>query len=90
MSSYKITCVTKSTRTWAGHQHIVSVGITGERYSVATIYRLMDQGHRFYTVSPSTGGTALVRKYHCCGLDTLRSDPDAVYDNNLDDLPACR
>jgi uncharacterized protein (DUF1684 family) len=92
MSSFQITCTTKSPRTWQGHHHIVSVGLRGEvgTFTVQQIYRLMDSGHRFYTVSPSSGRTALVRKYRCCNLDTLRSDGDVVYDNNLDYLPSCR
>jgi hypothetical protein len=41
-----------------------------------------------YTVSPSTGKSALVEASTChCGLQTLSPKSDAVKDNNLDDLP---
>jgi len=89
MSEYLITCVRKSYRTAAGHQHIMSVGIGGTRFTVAQIYRLMDAGNTFRTASPSTGKEAPVAKYHCCGLDTLRSHSDRLWDNNLDNLPLC-
>ncbi len=90
MSSYQITCDTKSPRTSAGHQHIVGVGIAGSGYTVPAIYQHMDAGHRFYTESPSTGRLALVDKDYCCGIHTLRSRADAIWDNNLDNLSPCR
>jgi hypothetical protein len=91
MAEYLIGCVTKTART-GGHQHIASVGIGGQKYTVARIYDLMDQGHTFRTASTSTGREAPVAKYHygCCDLDTLRSYSDGIWDNNLDNLPACR
>jgi hypothetical protein len=92
MSDYQITCVTMSPRTAAGHHHIVAVGIAGisQAVSVSEAYLLMNAGHRFYTVSPSTGAIAWVRQDECCGIDTLISHADAVKDNNLDNLGPCR
>jgi hypothetical protein len=53
------------------------------------ITRLAD-GDTFNTHSPSTDKVADVHKYVCevqgCTVDTLRSAPDAVSDNNLDNL----
>jgi hypothetical protein len=89
VSVFKITCVNKKLYL-TGHEHIERVGIGGESLSVGDVYRLMDGGHHFYTVSPSTGKVALVQKMHCCHVDTLQSAADAVHDNNLDNLPACR
>ena len=89
MSEYLITCVRKSARTAAGHQHITSVGIGTHRYTVAQIYAYMDAGHTFRTASGSTGVEAPVAKFQCCGLNTLRSHSDRVWDNNLDNLPQC-
>jgi len=91
VTAFQVTCVNKKLHL-SGHEHIEWVGIKGERYavSVGDVYRLMDAGHRFYTVSPSTGAVALVEKMHCCRVDTLRSAADAVRDNNLDNLPSCR
>jgi len=91
MSDFQITCVNKKLYL-SGHEHIEWVGVAGEKspVSVGDVYRLMNARHRFYTVSPSTGATALVEPLHCCHVDTLRSAPDAVRDNNLDNLPTCR
>ena len=91
MSQYEITCVTKSARTAASHHHIVEVGIKGEPklLTVADVYERMRQVDLFFTVSPSSGAIAFVHKDHCCGIDTLRSAPDAIADNNLDNLSAC-
>jgi Protein of unknown function (DUF3892) len=89
MAEYLIRCVTKSARTSAGHQHIASVGVGGQRHTVAQIYQFMDAGYTFRTVSPSSGKEAPVGKYRCCGLDTLRSYSDGYWDNNLDNLPRC-
>jgi len=89
MSEYLIGCVTKSTRTPAGHQHITSVGIGSKSFTVTQIYQLIDAGHTFRTASPSSGTEAAVGKDRCCGLDTLRSHSDGYWDNNLDNLPRC-
>jgi hypothetical protein len=90
VSNFQITCVNKKLHL-TGHEHIEWVGVRGERnaLSVGQVYNLMDAGHRFYTVSQSTGAVALVEKMRCCHVDTLRSAPDAVHDNNLDNLPSC-
>jgi hypothetical protein len=90
MAEYLITCVRKSALTPAGHQHIVSVGIGTQRYTVEQIYPLMDAGHTFRTASRLSGVEAPVAKYHCpCGVNTLRSHADRSWDDNLDNLPRC-
>lgn len=91
MSEYLITCVRKEARTGSDHHHIISVGIGAQRYTIADIYRFMDEGNTFRTASPSSGTEAPVAKYHCpCGVDTLRSHSDSYWDNNLDNLPTCK
>jgi hypothetical protein len=85
----------KSPRTIRGHEHIVQVGLgSGNHYNqrigVSQVYVLMNQGNRFFTVSPSTGRRAVVEPWHCCGIATLRTRPDIVADNNLDNLDACQ
>lgn len=91
MSEYQITCVTKEPYT-QNHGHIVSVGIGSgqEPLTMKDAYLLLDAGHRLYTVSPSTGAIAQVEPWHCHGVTTLRSKPDAIHDNNLDNLDSCR
>jgi hypothetical protein len=90
MADYKIVCVTKAGT--SPHQHIASVGV-GTLFDTRTVTQvraLLAQGHRFYTVSPSSGKTAFVSSYDCaCGVKTIRSHADAVTDNNLDNLGPC-
>jgi hypothetical protein len=91
MKEYQITCVGKSHRTTAGHQHIATVGISGEThpYTVPQIYTLMGKGFTFFTYSPSGHIRADVAKYTCCGVATLRSHADGKWDDNLDNLSTC-
>ena len=92
MADYQVTCTIQQPM-GAAHTdaHIVTIGSNGLRWTVAQAYQYIDAGHRFYTVSPSTGRTAFVRKFQCrsCYTPTLKSDPDAIRDNNLDSLPRC-
>ena len=89
MSEYLITCVRKSAPTGTGHQHIIGVSIGRQQATVEDVYLLIDAGHTFRTVSPSTGREVPVAKYRCCGLDTLRSYADGLWDDNLDNLAEC-
>lgn len=81
---YQIICVVKD----RGHIAQVGTTINGRTYNqlltVAQVRERLRQGHRFYTVSPSTGRKAYVEAY-----DTIRSHRDAVTDNNLDNLSHC-
>ena len=97
MSTNQIVCA----NTEHPHRHITSVGIGGKasapatRLTVTQVRAAIDKGDTFYTVSPSTGKIALVLKDTCtkgggCGYRTIRSVADAVTDNNLDNLGACR
>jgi Protein of unknown function (DUF3892) len=90
MSDYRIACVNKKLSS-SGDEHIVSVGISGEpdTITIRQAYRRMDARHHLYTMSPSTGAMVFVEKYRCCDMDTLRSVPDGVHDNNLDNLDPC-
>ncbi len=97
VTDYRIVC-TNQEPAWVGnqHAHIVAVGTGGNtgwdrKWPLADVIQAIDQGHRFFTVSPSTGQTALVQKYTCslCVRTHIRSTPDAVRDNNLDNLSTC-
>jgi hypothetical protein len=98
MSDYRIVCTEQEPFYQpTTHAHIVAVG-TGtnpdkadQRWKLDEVLAAMDRGDRFYTVSPSTGKTALVEKYAClkCSRTFIRSTPDAIYDNNLDSLRRC-
>jgi hypothetical protein len=78
--------------------HIVQVG-TGTTatyydrlWSVDEVVSAMQSGDTFYTQGEQTGKIAQVEIVRCqtCGRYILRSAPDAVRDNNLDNLPRCR
>lgn len=90
--AYEIVCV----NTAHEHEHITEVG-TGTAdegwdrlWSVAEVRDALAAGTRFYTVSPSTKKTADVDIYDCdidgCKIQTIRSTPDAIEDNNLDNI----
>ena len=59
---------------------------------VITVVRNLRQGVEYYTYGEESRKKALVHAYHCnsCRRDFIRSAPDAVKDNNLDSLRACR
>ena len=92
MAEYQIVCVERAAR----HGHITHVGISGLPgvWTVAQVRASISRGNSFYTVSPTTREVARVEPHDAVHLDqtveTIRSAPDAVHDNNLDQLRACR
>jgi len=98
MANYRIVCTNQEPVNLPHDRaHIVSVG-TGDSsgysnyWSLSEVLNAMDQGHAFYTYGESSGKTALVHKYTCpkCSRTHIRSEPDAVQDNNLDNLSTCK
>ena len=99
MARYRIICTTQQPAQLPNDRaHIVAVG-TGSSASNPEKYWLlnevlaaMDKGDTFYTLGETSGKTASVEKYKCpwCSLTHIRSSPDAVKDNNLDNLPRCQ
>lgn len=95
MAASRIVCV----NTEHPHRHIVKVGTgsdpskASKRWTVAEVRKALENGDRFYTVSPSTGKEADVKADDCkiggCTVKTIRSKADAVTDNNLDNLRIC-
>lgn len=77
----------------SGHKHLVSVG-TGTQpstydktWTVTQVRTAIDNGNSFYT---QTTKVAEVTKFDCaCGIHTIRSHADGVWNNNLDNLPDC-
>jgi len=95
MANYRIICVTEHKN--AGHDgHVVDIG-TGtnpdhwtKKWTVTEARLAIDGGDTFHTISRTTGKRAEVGKWDCgCGYKTLKSAPDAVGDNNLDNMPPC-
>jgi hypothetical protein len=97
MTQYRIICTRQeSFDTPHVHPHVVIVGTEklagySKLWTITQVYNAMDQGHTFHTLGDKSQKSAAVQKYKCphCDESTLRSAPDAVPDNNLDNLPLC-
>jgi hypothetical protein len=98
MAQYRIICTNQEPASQPNDRaHIVAVGTGDESgynayWSLNQVLSAMDQGHVFYTYGQTSGKTATVHKYVCpnCSRTHIRSAPDAVTDNNLDNLPTCQ
>lgn len=97
-NTFRIVCVSHEFP-YGCHQrgHIVEVG-TGtsaqradRQWGINEVLLAMQTGDVFYTKSESTGKIAYIDAYHChrCSKTFIRSKPDAVLDNNLDNMRAC-
>jgi hypothetical protein len=96
MANYQVVCV--DTAPAGTHRHITTLGLR-TTVGIQTVSKdwvigqLRDpSGHRFYTVSPSTGKTAWVIEGGCevCSLRPyVRTTADGIRDNNLLSLGAC-
>lgn len=98
MARYRIICTRQEPASAPpSHQHIVAVGTGNEPRHYTNIWTLdqvleaMRQGDSFYTQGEHSGRIAEVEPYQCsyCRRTYIRSSPDAVTDNNLDNLPRC-
>jgi len=98
MAEYRIVCTTQEPASLPNDKaHIVAVG-TGDTSGYSRYWQLsevlaaMDQRHTFYTYGETSQKIAQVDKYTCpfCTRTHIRSAPDAVKDNNLDNLQRCR
>lgn len=97
MARYRIVCTTQLPAQLPNDRaHIVAVG-TGASSSdkywlLSDVLAAMDAGDEFYTFGETSRKTASVDKYVCpwCTQTHIRSSPDAVKDNNLDNLPSCQ
>jgi hypothetical protein len=95
MAEHEIVCVERL----EAHEHITHVGTGSDdrataRWSVEDVRNAIEDGDMFYTVSPSTEHVAEVEPYDALVkgriIETIRSTPDAIEDNNLDNMRACR
>jgi hypothetical protein len=90
MAEYQIVCVERV------NGHITHVGLKGLPgiWTVAQVRGSIGRGNAFYTVSPSTRAVAGVEPYDLVQLsqklETIRSAPEAIDDNNLDRLRVCK
>jgi len=98
MAQYRIVCTNQEPVNYPhSHAHIVAVG-TGndpnkadQKWSLDQVLAAMDRGDKFYTRGERSERVAGVEKYNCtyCRRTYIRSTPDAVQDNNLDNLRRC-
>ena len=99
MARYRIICTTQEPPQVPNDRaHIVAVG-TGpsaavhDRYwTLKGVLAAIDSGDKFFTFGETSRQEASVEKYQCpfCSRTHIRSAPDAVKDNNLDNLPICQ
>lgn len=98
MARYRIVCTTQEPATLPHDiAHIIEVGtgITSDKatkqWSLNEVLLAMDNGDTFYTKGVNSGEVAIVEEYTCeyCRRRYIRSKPDAVRDNNLDNLRRC-
>ena len=73
------------------HIFVAMNGKSFERWTLQQVLIAMVQGDGFYTKGVNSGKIARVEKYMCsrCQRIHIRSTPDAVSDNNLDNLRRC-
>lgn len=98
MASYRIVCTVQEPLD-KPHEvaHIVLVGVGTDpqrasgKWTLKQVLDALKLGNTFYTVSLSTDKVASVNEYVCktCNRVTIRSNPDALRDNNLDSLRKC-
>lgn len=91
MAEYQIVCVDRA----ASHRQITHVGLQGlpGLWTVAQVRGSIGRGNSFYTVSPSTRAVAGVEPYDLFQpprtIETIRSAPGAIDDNDLEHMRAC-
>ena len=98
MAEYRIVCTMQvPSQVPNDRAHIVAVGTGASASNYDHYWKLqevldaMGRGDTFYTFGVSSQKRASVSSYTCpfCSQRHIRSGPDAVTDNNLDNLPRC-
>jgi Protein of unknown function (DUF3892) len=95
-ASYRIECVQRPDSPSEHRRHVTGIGTVdsdGEKRhwdDITAVRAAMADGDRFYTKSHTSERTADVEAHDCdCGAATIRSRPDHVADNNLDNMVPC-
>ncbi len=98
MAQHRIVCTDQEPVSQpTSHAHIVAVGIGDDpsrnlrKLTLAQVIAAMNAGDEFLTYGEESRKWARVHKVACthCGRTIIRSGPDAVSDNNLDNLRRC-
>jgi hypothetical protein len=97
MTQYRIVCIKQHPFDQPhSHEHVIQVG-TGtllgkpeHLWTMRELFSAMDRGSEFYTYGEQSKKVAGVQKFRCphCSYDSIRSAPEAVKDNNLNQLPS--
>ena len=88
IAEYRVICVVRRAD---GHPKAVGYSANGnavmydDLWTIGEAREALEQGHRLYTVSPSTGAEAELE----VTATGIRTKPEQTTDNNLDDLPPC-
>jgi hypothetical protein len=99
MTEYRIICTTQEpSQVPNDRAHIVAVGTgssasnSDRNWRLSEVLAAIERGDKFYTFGETSRKRASVDKYTCpwCTQTHIRSSPDAVKDNNLDNLPRCQ
>jgi hypothetical protein len=102
MAQYRILCTTQEPAQVPNDRaHIVAVGTIGpgssasnydHYWKLSEVLAAIAGCDTFYTFGETSGKRAAVNPYVCpwCAKTHIRSSPDAVRDNNLDNLPNCK
>jgi hypothetical protein len=77
------------------HRHVTSVvtrpgrGTYESNWTAAEVTDAIDHGHRFYTVSDTTGKVAEIESFTCpiCDQEWITTSEHALADNRLESLP---
>jgi hypothetical protein len=95
-ASYRVECVDRPDSAAEHRRHLTGIGTVeqdGTRRhwdDIAVVRDAMSEGDSFYTKSLMNEKMAAVEAYDCpCGVETIRSNPDHVAHNNLDNMVAC-
>lgn len=94
MADYVIVCVERRNSPYVtGVATGSEAGRPNRHWTVDEVHRAIKIGHKFFTVSPSTGRRASVfpdEVYsHGQRVQTLRSGADAIQDNSLSNIRLC-
>ena len=95
-AAYRIDCVDRPESPAEHRRHVTGIGTVDtdgmkrKWDDIAVVRDAIANGDYFYTKSHTTEKTAAVEPYDCpCGAKTIRSNPDDVADNNLDNMTPC-
>ena len=96
MTDYRIECVDRPDSPAEHRRHLTGIGTVASDGTkkhwddIASVREAMANGDRFHTKNHHSEKTASVERFDCeCGAETIRSSPEDLANNNLDNMVAC-